>query len=486
MIIKDFDKFEVDYKRNHTSLVLFDSIYNKYVNKMLITKARNLIYSFNNDISNTKLVSSYTAYEEYIFVILLEKLNKLISIYQDIEQKKIFVQKNITEDMERISNIRDEIQNVLSLEFIEKIQNNKEDILSTYYLAILENVNGFTNTLIKKRHSSMLGKDSFNIIEEVNKKINEISLEASYESHCILFFDCIDKLDKEVYREVLDHFDVIMSNVGMSISKIKFDVNTFNIMGYSKHPGEFYNLLHYIQDIEYFIHTLVIFHDLHIEKPTTTPIEEFTNIYNEGANCTFKPFLSEKLKVISKDYKYFYEQYQEFSMLPDHSKQITYVTNKIINYLEHYLRSNDFLHNDVKEGIFETIQMKITNITNNFSNVTSNNYDLDEFIVDVLIKECASLQEIIVYSFSKLDEFEDENFILNFEILFYNIISSLKNCGVENFKPIVGEKFDSKLHDVEQVQPSSQYQKGSVLKVILKGYSFKSKVVLKSKVVCAS
>ncbi len=486
MIIKDFYKFEVDYKRNEMSLYLFDNIYSNYLDKILLIKAKNLIDIFNNDIDNTKIVSSYTAYVDYVFPSILEKTNLILDVYNQMVSKKTRVPNNIVTDIQNIESLRDEVQSILSSHDLIEINNKKDKILSGYYLAVLENINGLKSQLCNKKARSLLKKEDLNIVHEVNEKVNDVSIDASYESHKFLFKECIDILEIEIYREILDKFDVIMNQISMLISKIKFDVNTYKMMGVSERPEDFYYMMYYIEDIEYFLQTLVIFHDFNIDKPEVMPFEQFIEVYNEGTKCKYKPFLSEKLRVIGNDCRFFYNTYNHIAKLSSESKQIVYVTNKILNEFNRFLDQNEFDSCEVKKALKETVQMKIINIQENFVMCDDIENKLKLFIKDVLIGEISLLEEVYKLSLSKLDEFDEECFILAFEDMFYKIMKSLKDCDVEVFEPIAGEKFEGKIHIVENVENSENYKKGSIVRVLLNGFEYKEEVILKAKVVCAS
>ncbi len=485
MLIENFNKFEVDYKRNETSVTLFEDLYLTHINEVLLIKTKNLLEIFNTDVKNTKIYSNYIAYVDYIFPLLLEKIDDMIKAYNEMEDKKVYIPTNIRKDIDAMVSTRNRVQAFLTNESRKEIENKQKMILHKCYGSILENVNGFTSSLIKKSNSKILVKDNLDLFFEINKKVNEISLSSSYETHNILFNECVKELESEVYTEAINNYNSVVSNFSMVITKTKFDVNTLKLMGNIEDLGPLSNLLYYIHDIEYFIQALFIFHNTSNEKNNVMCIEDFTTVYNEGLTGITKPYIKEKLKLIGSDYKYFYENYENFAKLSRHSKKIIYSINKIIYKLENYIKTNDFEDNAVKLGIRESLEIKLNNIKNNLQSTEPTDENLDKLLKEVILKEVHYLDELRSLSLKELDDIYEENFILGFEELYHKIIVVLKVCDVEVYEPYIGEKFDSKLHIVEFVKPSESFKQGCVIEVLYNGFKIKNDVALEGRVVCA-
>ena len=72
-------------------------------------------------------------------------------------------------------------------------------------------------------------------------------------------------------------------------------------------------------------------------------------------------------------------------------------------------------------------------------------------------------------------------FILGVELIHKNIVQILKDNKIEEFYPTIGEKFNPHHHDPILIEDKSS-KSGEVLKIVKKGYKFKDKIILPSKV----
>lgn len=77
----------------------------------------------------------------------------------------------------------------------------------------------------------------------------------------------------------------------------------------------------------------------------------------------------------------------------------------------------------------------------------------------------------------KLSDNEEINkYLEGFKILNNHLVETLKNYGVEEI-PALGIEFDPKVHDAIAVGKDKTKADGIILEVILKGYTFKDKLI---------
>lgn len=116
----------------------------------------------------------------------------------------------------------------------------------------------------------------------------------------------------------------------------------------------------------------------------------------------------------------------------------------------------------------------------NFKKITEKrNKDLVKFANENVLKEFLDCYE----DFGRALETENDEDLRNGIQLIYNKFSDvLKKEGIEEI-PAKGEKFDLNKHEALMVQDSPDVENGYIIEELMKGYTYKDKVLKYSKVI---
>ncbi len=138
----------------------------------------------------------------------------------------------------------------------------------------------------------------------------------------------------------------------------------------------------------------------------------------------------------------------------------------------------DLLKNDELETLKEkniSLLAEMENLRKRHANekIDASKYFLSSFLQDFI----PSLEMFESALKAKNVSDEIKNWLIGFEMIFKNMMSSLEGQGVSKIETKIGDEFDSNIHEALDENYSEEVAKGNILEVKQNGYKLNSRLI---------
>lgn len=481
MYIYNFEKFKLDISEYDLSLELFNYIYNEQLENVLNIKMTVLRRIFFDSVDFSYKSQIYNKYSNYLFI----KIKKYIdNIYNDFEVllqiEESITTRDIVDDFDYLKNIKSNIDKLMLPENITANISKKNEIIETFFNGLLENINGYKSYFNNKNLVSLFF--SSNVLMALEREVHKISTEGSYESYVILLGECVKTLDDEIFSSVLADFENCLKYTSIGVTKIKHNlVNSLNLEK-PEVRALACKILDNIKKLESLLDSFLMIEAKEKIVVDNIDFEMFKTLYEQGvANLDRKQF-NNTVNSAKNVIQFFLANYKEFYDLNDEQKMLVISVNQSIHLIQNFLNNNVSEDKKNQVAICETLIIKRDILLKELDKIIKNNDDTEYFIEKIYIKEIATIEEVVYLTINDLLK-ENESFAKNLEMLHFDLVNALKVINIEIFLPNKGDRFNSKLHIVENVVVDEDFAVGEIIRIVYNGYKIDNRVIQPARVI---
>lgn len=208
------------------------------------------------------------------------------------------------------------------------------------------------------------------------------------------------------------------------------------------------------------------------EQKIVDVVDNIINKFNEFLNVYYSDF--ENLKTL------------------DNYKVVEAIANTVKIKVENIVEQKDGLkivEVTCKEDIVNLIEAdKIDDILNNTTCDNNVSIEYKQFVVECLLNEIITLDEIYCYSIQNIKNETDvytKKYVNAFEKMIDDIENELVKINISKINPKEHDLFDARKHNVLIAEDNKQFKKGEVIKTVNVGYEQGEKVLVRATIVAS-